>query len=193
MKKSKNLIEKVKIVTLENSSNIWVNSPFEFLRTTLTSDERGKWGENLAYELIKGLTDYEVIWDGDRNIKRKDGSIYDILVNDKRVEVKTATKGSKNDVWQHDNIYEENVWDIILFIDVNLYGIYFTIMNHSDIPFGTDKHKILNKQSTRHLSAWKFDLTINQIKTLEKHNISFYYDYNNPDEIEFKKFLTKLS
>jgi hypothetical protein len=66
-------------------------------------------------------------------------------------------------------------------------------MNHSDIPFGTDKHKILNKQSTRHLSAWKFDLTINQIKILEKNNISFYYDYDNPDEINFKKFLTKLS
>lgn len=193
MVKSKNLFQKVKKITLENSNNIWKNSPFEFLRTTLTSDERGKWGENLTYELIKGLTDYEVIWDGDKNIKRKDGSIYDILVNNKRLEVKTATKGSSNDVWQHDNIYEENVWDVILFIDVNLFGIHFTIMSHSDIPFGLDKHKLINKKSTRHLSGWKFDLSINQIKILEKNSISFYYDYNNPDENEFKKFLTKLS
>lgn len=193
MKKINELFDVIKNDTLKNCENIWVGSPFEFLQD-LSSDEIGRWGENVAYSLINELTNYKVVWDKDKNIKNRDGSIYDIFVNLYRLETKTATKGTKSDKWQHENLYEENVWDKIIFIDVNLFGIYFTIMNHADIPFGDSKHLLLNKKSTRHLSGWKFDLTLNQIKKLENNGDTFYYDWNNPNEEGLKKFLTiKLS
>jgi hypothetical protein len=112
-----------------------------------------------------------------------------MMIENFRTETKTATKGSKVDLWQHDNLYEELKWDKVVFIDVDLYGIYFTIQNHSDIPFNNDRHRILNKKSTRHLSAWKFDLTKKQLGILENNGTTFYYDWNQPNEKGFIEFL----
>ena len=188
MKDTNTLIENISRKIVDDSINIWVGSPFEFLQR-ISPDERGKWGESILSSLISNNTDYCVIWNGDKNTNNSDGSIYDMLISNYRTETKTATKGSKKDFWQHDNLYEENKWDKVVFIDVDLYGIYFTIQNHSDIPFNKNKHAILNKVSTRHLSAWKFDLSRKQLNILEKNGVTFYYDWITPDETGLINFL----
>lgn len=188
MNNAKNLISEISKKTIDRTTNIWINSPFEFLQK-VSADERGKWGEELFSEFLKKFTNYDVIWEGDRNTNNFDKSIYDILINNFKTEVKTATKGSKKDIWQHENIYKEPKWDKLVFIDVDLFGIYFTIHSYEEMPFDKEKHKLLNKKSTKHLSAWKFDLTKKHMEILEKNKMTFYYDLNEPNDSKLSEFL----
>lgn len=181
--------------------NYWSNSIFEPL-IYQTSDARGVWGEEFVEKILK-LSNIDCIWDKDKNTSHENG-IWDILLTCnlprvprvKRLEVKTAFKDTKSDKWQHDNIYKEDYWDTIIFVDVDYDKIYLTIQNRCDIPFDDDGHKILRgkgknggKKSTRHLSAWKFDLTKTQIQILEKHKLSHVIDINNPDYSSLSDFL----
>ena len=122
----------------------WENSKFEPL-IHQTSDARGVWGEEFVEQILK-LSNIDCVWNKDKNTNHENG-IWDILVtnqsNNVRLEVKTAFKDTKNDKWQHDNIYKENYWDKIIFVDVDYDKIYLTIQNRDDIPFDEDGHKIL--------------------------------------------------
>ena len=104
-----NIIESLK--EFKKDYNPYKNSPFEQL-LTLTSDDRGKWGEKFLHNNIK-LSGLKSKWDGDSNTGNVDGSVYDILINlNRRTEVKTATNGLNKrsrkltNTWQHENIYE---------------------------------------------------------------------------------------
>lgn len=138
---------------LLNRNNNWKNSFFEFL-TFLSSDERGRYGEAMLSMLLRTMTPFKVDWDADTNIAHADGSIYDILVNKHRVEVKTATVGynhknkKQNNSYQHENIYEAPVWDKLAFLDIEPNGYYLTIDNHANMPFDDSKHKILGTKGT---------------------------------------------
>jgi hypothetical protein len=134
-------------------------------------------------------------------VKQENG-IWDILIKliptDKRLEVKTAFKDTSDDKWQHDNIYQEDYWDVIIFVDVDYDKIYFTIQDREDIPFDNDGHKILKgkgdnggKKSTRHLSAWKFDLNRTHLGILEKHGFTYELQISNPDYESLNNFLNK--
>jgi hypothetical protein len=180
--------------------NYWKNSKFEPL-IHQTSDARGVWGEEFVEKILKS-SNINCNWNKDKNINHENG-IWDILVtnqlNDERIEVKTAFKNTKDDTWQHDNIYKEDYWDKIIFVDVDYDKIYLTVQNKDDIPFDDDGHKILKgrgknggKKSTRHLSAWKFDLTKNQIQILEKHGLSYVLNINNPDYLSLSNFLNSF-
>jgi hypothetical protein len=107
-----------------------------------------------------------------------------------RIEVKTAMMGI-NSSWQHENIKQERLWDIILFFDIAPNGSYLTIMNYSEIPFGKSKNKILNKKSTEHLGGWKFDFSRNTINLGLKNDLTFFIDSKNPDTEGLKIFLEK--
>lgn len=162
----------------------WSGSVFEPL-LAIGSDERGELGEKIIYEIFSKYTKFKVSWDGNKNIARKDGSIWDILVNIFTNEVKTAMRGSTSATWQHEKIVEANCWDKIIFIDIDYSSIWFTVQNHSQIPFNDSKHEILGKKSTYHLGGWKFDLSLRQLKILEKEGYSFEYqmDGSNLDEL----------
>ena len=187
--------------TNNKRKKFWENSKFEPL-VHQTSDARGVWGEEFVEQILK-ISNIDCVWFKDKNIKQENG-VWDILViinqlNNIRLEVKTAFKGTKSDTWQHDNIYKENYWDKIIFVDVDYDKIYITVQNRDDIPFDDDGHKILKgkgknggKKSTRHLSAWKFDLTKNQLQVLERHGLSFLLDVNNPDYLSLSVFLNSF-
>jgi hypothetical protein len=86
--------------------NIWLGTTFEQL-VTLSSDERGHWGETLVYSLItKLLPNLVCFWDSNKNTSNEDGSIWDILIGIFRTEVKTAFQDS-NGKFQHENLYED--------------------------------------------------------------------------------------
>ncbi len=162
----KNLLNELKTETLQNTQNLWEDSEFEYVvNDTPTPDARGRWGESFINKLIKEYTTFVSVWLKDSNTSHQNGSIYDILINNYRVEVKTATPGfdSKNNKlkyhWQHENIYEKNVWDKLVLLDIEPYGFYITIINHGDMVFGDVKHNIFKKKSTDHLSGWKFDMS----------------------------------
>jgi hypothetical protein len=189
----------IKYSSNNERKNFWNGSKFEPL-IHQTSDARGVWGEELVEKLFISAG-INCVWNKDKNINQENG-IWDILVDSiikkVRLEVKTAFKDTKDDKWQHDNIYKEDYWDVIIFVDVDYDKVYFTIQQKEDIPFDFDGHKILKgrgnnggKKSTRHLSAWKFDLNKNQIKILESHGFSFTLDMCKPDYESLNKFFIK--
>ena len=135
-----------------NTNNIWKGSIFESL-TQESSDTRGRWGEDFLQTLIKDVTDFEVEWDGDSNDKKKQ---------------------KQRNTWQHENIYEENKWDKLLLLDIEPNGFYITCINHNDMCFGDERHPILKKKSTRHLSAWKFDTSNAVLKRGIENGYSTY-------------------
>jgi len=185
-----------------NKIDFWEESEFEFLRD-LTSDQRGKWGENFFNELVKKLTPYETIWNGDKNTSNsvKNEGIFDIRVitnpKKERKEIKTATTGvsrKKNKLtytYQHENIYEENVWDQLIFIDIYPKGFYITIINHEDMVFDGKTHPIFKTKSTKHLSAWKFDMSTCKLKRGIKHGVTLHVKMDEINEDEITRFLIR--
>jgi hypothetical protein len=191
----KNLLKKLKKETLLKSNLFWKGSEFEYLiNTGLSSDNRGKWGENFINKLINAYTDFNSVWLADGNTSHNDGSIFDILINKYRTEIKTATSGMDSRrnrltyTFQHENIYEENIWDKLILLDVEPSGFYITVLNHSEMVFGDDRHPILEKKSTKHLSAWKFDTSLSVLKRGIENGLTIYLSM---DEIE--KSTKKLS
>jgi hypothetical protein len=180
--KDLNLIcKELKQKTLLKVNNLWKNSPFEYLITTgLSPDDRGRWGENFIHDIIQNYTHCISEWMSDTNIGNADGSIFDMLVNSLRVEVKTATSGvnRRSDkltyTFQHENIYEENVWDKLVLLDVEPNGFYITVINHKDMVFGNNIHPIFKKKSTKHLSGWKFDMSRASLKRGIENGLTIY-------------------
>jgi hypothetical protein len=181
------LIEKYK----NKTEKYYVGSVFEDL-TFLSNDEIGDWGEETLYLLLKD-SNILVEWDPQKNINQDDG-VYDMLVNNLRTEVKTATRGhNKNsaDNWQHENIYKSPVWDRICFVDIDYSCIYFTVINHKDFCFET-RHPVLGKKATLRQEQgdkWKFDCSRNTINLGLKANLTFQYNVNDPNKPALKAFL----
>jgi hypothetical protein len=57
------------------------------------------------------------------------------------------------------------------------------------MPFNNDKHIILNKKSTKHLSAWKFDMSQASMKKGMDGGITFFIDSKTQNSTELKNFL----
>lgn len=195
-----NIIESLK--EFEKDYKPYENTPFEQL-LTLTSDDRGKWGEKFLHNNIK-LSGLKSKWDGDSNTGNMDGSVYDILINlNRRTEVKTATNGLNKrsrkltNTWQHENIYEENIWDDLLLLDINPNAFYLTHIPHSKMCFGEVRHTILEKKSTKHLTGWKFDTSrASLIRGLEA-GITIYIDVDkngnisDDDKTKLRRFIVE--
>jgi hypothetical protein len=178
----------IKEKTLKSSKeDYWNGSKFEPL-LKLGSDERGEIGEQIVNELIKDLTEYIVIWEQNKNTGREDGSIWDILINSYKTEVKAAMRGSKNLTWQHEKIVEEQCWDKIIFVDFDYSGIWFTVQNYGQIPYGDNKNEITGTKSTWHLGGWKFDLSPTKIEKLTQKGYSMFYNIEDPNNEELKTF-----
>lgn len=175
-----------------NRNSMWKNSWFEFL-TTLSSDERGRAGEGILVILLRALTSFDVAWDQDKNIAHADGSIYDVLVNKFRVEVKTATVGYNQkkkkltNTYQHENIYEASLWDKLVFLDIEPNGYYLSIINHNDMPFHEKRHAIFETKATEHLSAWKFDTRKNMLLRGIAGGITIYIPVDAQGNISTKR------
>jgi hypothetical protein len=184
METIKNLISEY---VSKSKKHYWDGSPFEPL-LKLGLDERGEFGENLVNTLLKNETSLDVHWEGNKTIDREDGSIWDILISSYRTEVKTAMRGSEKDTWQHEKIVESPCWNKIIFVDLEYNGIWFTVQNHDDIPFGDSKHEILGVKSTPCKAGWKFDLSGYRISQLKNVGCSFFYDMDNVDNKGLKDF-----
>lgn len=177
-------------VEKSKKQSYWEGSRFEPM-LKLGSDERGEMGEKLINNLMIELTDLPVEWEQNQNIGRIDGDIWDILINNHRTEVKLAMRGSTKVTWQHEKIVEEECWDKIIFIDLDYNGIWFSIQNYGQIPYGDNLHKITGTKSTWHLGGWKFDLSPRKIDKLMQKGYSFYYDMDNPNKDGLSKFFNK--
>lgn len=185
------LIESVES-SYDNRKDFWEDSPFRKL-TLLTNDERGRWGEKFLTELFNKIGTIQYDWDADTNTNQQDG-IYDIVTKRNgvrtRIEVKTATKG-QNDSWQHENIYKKEVWDKLVFIDVDYFSFCITVINYSDMVFG-DKHPVFGRKPTLRSNQgdkYKFDFGNKALQRGIDNGYTFCYNVTNPDEEGLSEFL----
>ena len=173
---------------------LWENSPFEDL-VKLSSDERGRWGEQLLHRLLTnaGITSQ---WEGDSNINPGDGT-YDLYVSNKhRVEVKTAIYSSKT--WQHDGLRTNGSWDYTLCIDLSFNAITISVISYDEFAKAAStkqKHTVFNV--TPHLrknttDVWKFDLRVPQHRLGTTAGCTFEYAMNEPNEEGLYNFLRRI-
>ncbi len=192
-----NLIEDYK-----KSASYWNGSIFESV-THFSTDYKGKFGEELLYNIIKDNTDIPVEWDEDQNTNNDDG-VYDLfwyLHNGKkkmRVEVKTSGRTVANGKpigWQHENVYfSDNKWDKLVFIDYDANDVvFFTIVDYNQVVkdntldlslFGKKGHQRKNEDGKA-----KVDFSMTSIQNGIDNNVTFEYDFNNPNDELLALFL----
>ena len=193
-----NLIEDYK-----KSASYWNGSIFESV-THFSTDYKGKFGEELLYNIIKDNTDIPVEWDEDQNTNNNDG-VYDLfwyLHNNKkrRVEVKTSGRTVANGKpigWQHENVYfSDNKWDKLVFIDYDANDVvFFTIVDYNQVVkdntldlslFGKKGHQRKNEEGKA-----KVDFSMKSIQNGIDSNVTLKYDVNNPNNEELINFLNE--
>lgn len=195
-----NLIEDYK-----ESASYWSGSIFESV-THFSTDYKGKFGEELLYNIIKDNTDIPVEWDQDSNTANDDG-VYDLfwyLHNNKnrkrRVEVKTSGRTVANGRpigWQHENVYfTDNKWDKLVFLDYDATDIMFiTIVDYDQVVkdntldlslFGKKGHQRKNEEGKA-----KVDFSMKSIQNGIDSNVTLKYDVNNPNNEELINFLNE--
>ena len=185
----------------KQKATYWSGSLFEEV-VTLSTDYKGKWGEELFFDILKKYTDIPVQWDEDSNTSNEDG-IYDLfwyLHDGKKLRVEVKTSGrtvskGKAKGWQHENVYfTDKKWDKLVCIDYDADNvIYFTIVDYDQVVidnninlhiFGKNGHCRKNEEGKA-----KVDLSKTSLKNGLAKGVTFKYDINNPDEELFPFFL----
>ena len=185
----------------KKSASYWNGSIFESV-THFSTDYKGKFGEELLYNIIKDNTDIPVEWDEDQNTNNNDG-VYDLfwhLHNGKkrRVEVKTSGRTVANGKpigWQHENVYfTDNKWANLVFIDYDANDVvFFTIVDYNQVVkdntldlslFGKKGHQRKNEEGKA-----KVDFSMRSIQNGIDNNLTFEYDFNNPNDELLALFL----
>ena len=191
-----NLIEDYK-----KSASYWSGSIFESV-THFSTDYKGKFGEELLFNIIKNNTNIPVEWDEDQNTNNNDG-VYDLfwyLHHGKkmRVEVKTSGRTVSNGKpigWQHENVYfSDNKWDKLVFIDYDANDVvFFTIVDYNQVVkdntldlslFGKKGHQRKNEEGKA-----KVDFSMRSVQNGIDNEVTFKYDFNNPDDEGLTNFL----
>jgi hypothetical protein len=180
------IIENSIKLAVGRSMRVWEHSPFHDL-LELSNDERGYWGEdllcNLLYYYFPGLP---ITWDKNSNTGNLNG-IYDILINAKRTEVKTAMEGTTTKTFQHENIYAAKVWDFLMLIDIVPTGIFFTVETPESMEqvFLNFQHPVWKKKGTLRkgqTDKWKFDHSHASLKRTMAHGSTCFAEYLNEDD-----------
>ncbi len=181
-----------KILDESKVGNPWDNSPYKNL-LRLTIDARGKVGEVISSEACKTNPALEINEDiSDVNAKG-DNTHYDIKVNNKYIEVKTAYRDSNN-AWQHENLYKNSDnCDYILFVDFDYEGIHFSIFKTSDLPLGCDSELFPGKHGTLRKNkddGYKLDFSRRTLSNFKNK----HYQYMSAEEATLEnigKFIGK--
>ena len=193
-----NLLENYK-----NSSSYWSGSYFEEV-VKLSTDGKGKFGEELIFKLIEKYTEFPVQWEEDSNTNQDDG-VYDLWWvgnsgTKNRVEVKSSGRTVANGKpigWQHENVYfTDNKWDNIIFMDYDANDvIYFTIVSYDQIVkdemidltlFGKKGHQRKNEDGKA-----KVDFSLKSIRNGINHGVTFMLDMEDPNFEGLSKFFRR--
>ncbi len=159
---------------IQEQNNIWKGSSFEEIND-LKIDYSGKVGENSLYEFLKSNTNYDIEFNFDSNVNAEDGT-YDLKVNNKRLEIKTARLGnppitkskkkrkSNTGTFQHENLHN-GVCDFTIFIDITPKEYFITFLDLRNFNL-SEKHEVFKTKA--HLrknsdNRFKFDTSFTSL------------------------------
>jgi hypothetical protein len=124
------------LLNRQNSSNEWHSSTLESIND-LKPDYAGKVGEHLIQQLcVNGTIKCEYTED-----KNSTDGTYDLKINDKKVEIKTARLGV-NASFQHETLKTDG-YDYILFVDITPDYFYITLLPRFDMK---ERHPIIGRK-----------------------------------------------
>jgi len=159
--------------------NPWKDSVFEDI-DTLKNDFSGKVGEQLIAEICK-IAGLDSSYTEDST--NQDDGTYDIIINGKRLEIKTArmsSDGKRN--FQHESLRDYGS-DYFIFVDIEPDKYYLTIIP-SNFDFKS-QHPILGrkphlrKEST---NVYKFDFGSSTIKKGLENGVTIEINSNTRSE-----------
>jgi len=157
----------------------WEKSPFHKVKNT-SCDTKGWVGECMVnkFAIFAGL---DTVWDGNT---RFDDSIvsYDLMINNRRVEVKTATVGVR-DTWQHEHLHPDNDFDFAVFVDFDFNDIYFTVFKRKYFDFDNSYIDIINRKMTPHVGGYKITFTHNTIKQCRILGLTSTFSRDNEESV----------
>jgi hypothetical protein len=167
---------------------VWNDSIFEDIKTYLSIDERGQLGEEIIYDICKGNSRLNVIYDSSVTDAEKG---YDIIINDKKIEIKTATITSNSGMFQHEHLEAQRDYDFILFLDIAPNEVFLTLVKKEDVVWKIKKGDANNNKTAIHRRPngdYKCDFNINHIKT---NNIPKFRNFST-GEIKSKKDIVDI-
>jgi hypothetical protein len=172
------------IYEIQEDSNVWIDSLYEKI-DRLKNDFSGKVGERFIHNICQ-LTNIPCNYTEDKN--STDGT-YDIIINSKKIEVKTARYG-KQKSFQHENLRNSGS-DYYLFIDIKSNYFYMTIIPKYNLSQKCDiveKKAHLRKGSS---DVYKFDFSDKSIcNSISK---KFTIEINKDTSFDIiKEFINKI-
>jgi hypothetical protein len=154
-------------------ASAWAGSPLETINK-LKPDSSGKVGELF---LLKLCTDagMNCVYTGDVN--STDGK-YDVVVNGKQVEVKTARLGAQHG-FQHESLRAEGC-DYYAFVDITPTAVFVTVIETFNM---TERHPVLGRKP--HLrkgttDVYKFDFGMNALEAGVRAGCTLKVDATTP-------------
>lgn len=182
-------IEKIK------TSNKWVGSKNEKIKSLGNSDAVGKVGELMVESIVKNYPKtFTVEYDGDRNTNKGDG-IYDMKIyplqsnTTVRTEIKTATVGTNNNTFQYET-FKENVCDKYILMSITPNEIFMTSIDPSELyPIKT--HEVFNVKLCirKRTDVGKLTFSLSSLYKGVRFGNTIEI-YNSTDE-QIKRFLEK--
>jgi hypothetical protein len=124
-------------VSARQSVSDWIGSPFAAI-DHLKPDHAGKVGELFVKRICDGLG---VACAYNEDINDQDDGTYDVLLNGKRVEIKTARLG-KQKGFQHESLRAEGC-DYYMFLDITPTCFYVTVCEKFDM---SKQHPVLGRK-----------------------------------------------
>jgi hypothetical protein len=165
-------------------ADIWSGSTYHLL-DLLKNDYSGKVGERFMVKLAQKLN-LPYKYEEDKN--SSDGT-YDIIINSKKIEVKTARegaseKGEGHGNHQHESLRKDDDCDYYAFIDIGPNIIHLTFLSKGEMVWDK-KHSIL--KVTPHLrrktiDQYKFDLSQAALKRAIAGGLCLQVDKNTSEQ-----------
>lgn len=187
-------IEKIK------TSNKWVGSKNEKIKSLGNSDAVGKVGELMVESIVKNYPKmFTVEYDGDRNTNKGDG-IYDMKIHSLliptiqfnttiRTEIKTATVGTNNNTFQYET-FKENVCDKYILMSITPNEIFMTSINPSELyPIKT--HEVFNTKLCIRKRTDVGKLTFSLSSLYKGVRFGNTIEIYNSTDAQIKRFLEK--
>ena len=185
----------------QEAENQWNNSEFEKVNS-LKIDYSGKVGELFLVSLCKEIIEshkeeFQIKYEYFGDSTADDGS-FDIIINNVKIEVKTARLGKDGKSFQHENLKKHEILngvevgaDVFIFIDITPNCFYISFLKYKEFIF-EKKNKIFNR--TPHLrkgtnNIYKFDISQKQILSViednEGHSLKVSKETSTKDIIPF--------
>jgi hypothetical protein len=165
----------------DNEKNIYSKSPYEPY-TKLKPNNKGKVGENFIREICNDKIKF--------NCEGTKVGTYDMILNDKRIEIKTSCMGTKIKSFQHENLRNDSC-DFYIFINILPVYFYVTILPKFDL---LKKNQII--KTTPHLrkgTSDVFKFTFHEKHIIDAIELGYSIKINTKTTIkEIRKFITRI-